>query len=154
MAILGTLFNYPITHLRNFSHLPNLTLTRLPGAILAPGTGDCSRPTPLPITSSSIPADCASSRAARSALPRKSGTATVPPISTTTVPLGGETAAATGVAVEDTVEPPTAAVGGAGWLGAIGAGGFESVTFISASFALAGVVGDGAFAGAPASSAI
>src|SRR5262249_54890264 len=76
-------------------HLPNLTLTLPPWAIRTPGAGDCSRPTPLPLTSSSIPADCASSNAERNALPRKSGTTTPPPTSSTTVPLGGGAAVAT-----------------------------------------------------------
>src|SRR5258708_4657902 len=69
---------------------PNFTITLDPAATLAPGDGDCSRATPLPMASRSRPTSWAASTAERTFLPRNDGTA-IPPSSTsrTTVPLAG-----------------------------------------------------------------
>src|SRR6185312_13102292 len=60
--------NYPITKSESLAHLPNFTITCPPGGILSPAAGDCSIPMPLPLTSNSIPAASACSRAVRNGL--------------------------------------------------------------------------------------
>ena len=70
-------------------HLPNRTATRLPAGNRLPGAGDCSRATPLPNASTSIPAVCAASITDRIDFPKNDGTTAPSLTSRITVPFGG-----------------------------------------------------------------
>src|SRR4029077_5017729 len=80
------------------NYLPNLTATFCPAITRPPAAGDCSRATPLPITSTSIPDCWASSTTERNGLPKNDGTTCPPLTSRTTAPLAAAGGTTTGIA--------------------------------------------------------
>ncbi len=114
---------------------PNRTLTCPPWGTREPAGGDCDSATPLPVTSNSIPAACASSKQVRNGLPRKSGTITPPLTSSTMVPRAGVGAVAGGRT-------------GSGCRTGAGAGVYVAETSLASACGSAGVTpGDSADAG-------